>query len=119
MFSDYIETLFDDFIELHGDRYFADDHAIMAGIGWLNGTPVTVIGYRKGRTIEQNMDANFGMANPEGYRKALHAPCAPGGKVPPPSHQFCGYLGRIPGRGRGGARAGARRSPAAFMSLSS
>ena len=71
MLSDYIETLFDDFIELHGDRYFADDHAIMAGIGWLNGTPVTVIGHRKGRTIEQNMDANFGMANPEGYRKAL------------------------------------------------
>ena len=48
MLSDYIETLFDDFIELHGDRYFADDHAIMAGIGWLNGTPVTVIGHRKG-----------------------------------------------------------------------
>ena len=71
MLSDYIETLFDDFIELHGDRYFADDHAIMAGIGWLNGTPVTVIGHRKGRTIEQNMDANFGMANPEGYRKAI------------------------------------------------
>ena len=71
MMSDYINELFDDFVELHGDRYFADDHAIMAGIGYFNGIPVTVIGHRKGRTIEQNMDANFGMANPEGYRKAL------------------------------------------------
>ena len=57
--------------ELHGDRYFADDHAILGGVGYFNGTPVTVIGHRKGRTIEQNMDANFGMAHPEGYRKAL------------------------------------------------
>lgn len=71
MLGDYIDALFDGFIELHGDRYFADDHAIMAGIGWLGSTAVTVIGHRKGRTIEQNMDANFGMANPEGYRKAL------------------------------------------------
>ncbi len=71
MLSDYIESLFDDFIELHGDRYFGDDHAIMAGVGYFCGSPVTVIGHRKGRTIEQNMDANFGMAHPEGYRKAL------------------------------------------------
>ena len=71
MLSDYIEELFDDFIELHGDRYFADDHAIMAGVATFCGMPVTVIGHRKGRTIEQNMEANFGMANPEGYRKAL------------------------------------------------
>lgn len=106
MLSDYIETQFDDFIELHGDRYFADDHAIMAGIGWLNGTPVTVIGHRKGRTIEQNMDANFGMANPGGLSQGA-APCrTQAEKFRPPSHQFCGYLGRIPGRGRGGARAG-------------
>lgn len=71
MLTDYIEELFDDFIELHGDRYFGDDHAILGGIGYFGGTPVTVIGHRKGRTIEQNMDANFGMAHPEGYRKAL------------------------------------------------
>ncbi|MDO4269650.1 MAG: acetyl-CoA carboxylase carboxyltransferase subunit alpha [Eubacteriales bacterium] len=71
MLSDYISDVFDDFVELHGDRYFGDDHAITAGIGYLNGMPVTVIGHRKGRTIEQNMDANFGMAHPEGYRKAL------------------------------------------------
>lgn len=71
MLRDYLNELFTDFIELHGDRYFADDHAICAGVGYFLGTPVTVIGHRKGRTIEQNMDANFGMAHPEGYRKAL------------------------------------------------
>ena len=71
MLTDYINELFTDFTELHGDRYFSDDHAILGGVGYFNGTPVTVIGHRKGRTIEQNMDANFGMAHPEGYRKAL------------------------------------------------
>ena len=71
MITDYINELFTDFTELHGDRYFSDDHAILGGVGYFNGTPVTVIGHRKGRTIEQNMDANFGMAHPEGYRKAL------------------------------------------------
>ncbi len=71
MIADYIDGLFSDFMELHGDRYFADDKAVMAGIGSFGGVPVTVIGHRKGRTIEQNMAANFGMASPEGYRKAL------------------------------------------------
>ena len=71
MITDYINELFPAFTELHGDRYFSDDHAILGGVGYFNGTPVTVIGHRKGRTIEQNMDANFGMAHPEGYRKAL------------------------------------------------
>ena len=71
MITDYINELFTDFTELYGDRYFSDDHAILGGVGYFNGTPVTVIGHRKGRTIEQNMDANFGMAHPEGYRKAL------------------------------------------------
>ena len=71
MITDYINELFTDFTELHGDRYFSDDHAILGGVGYFNGTPVTVIGHRKGRTIEHNMDANFGMAHPEGYRKAL------------------------------------------------
>ena len=71
MITDYINELFTDFTELHGDRYFSDDHAILGGVGYFNGTPVTVIGHRKGRTIEQNMDANFGMAHPEGYRKVL------------------------------------------------
>ena len=53
MITDYINELFTDFTELHGDRYFSDDHAILGGVGYFNGTPVTVIGHRKGRTIEQ------------------------------------------------------------------
>ncbi|WP_283672942.1 acetyl-CoA carboxylase carboxyltransferase subunit alpha [Butyricicoccus sp. Marseille-Q5471] len=69
--DDYITELFDDFIELHGDREFAEDHAICAGVGLFCGTPVTVIGHRKGKTTEENLAANFGMAHPEGYRKAL------------------------------------------------
>lgn len=69
--DDYIAELFDDFIELHGDRYFAEDHAVCAGVGLFCGKPVTVIGLRKGKTTEENLAANFGMAHPEGYRKAL------------------------------------------------
>jgi len=71
MIADYIDGLFTDFTEFHGDRYFSDDAAVCAGVGLFGGTPVTVIGHRKGRTIEQNMASNFGMASPEGYRKAL------------------------------------------------
>ena len=69
--EDYINELFTDFVELHGDRYFGEDHAICAGVAMFNGMPVTVIGHRKGKTTEEKMAANFGMANPEGYRKAL------------------------------------------------
>lgn len=69
--DDYVATVFDDFIELHGDRYFAEDAAICGGIGTLGGQPVTVIGHRKGKTTEQNLQANFAMPHPEGYRKAL------------------------------------------------
>jgi acetyl-CoA carboxylase carboxyl transferase subunit alpha len=68
---DYIERIFDDFIELHGDRYFADDPAIVGGLGFLNGRPVTIIANQKGRTLKENIFRNHGMANPEGYRKAL------------------------------------------------
>lgn len=69
--DDYIAELFDDFIELHGDRFFGEDHAVCSGIATFCGTPVTVIGLRKGKTTEENLAANFGMAHPEGYRKAL------------------------------------------------
>lgn len=69
--DDYIHEFIDDFVELHGDRYFGEDAAICGGIGLLNGLPVTVIGHRKGKDTQSNLDANFGMANPEGYRKAL------------------------------------------------
>lgn len=69
--DDYASEIFDDFIELHGDRTFAEDHAILSGIAMFGDIPVTIIGHRKGKTTEQNLAANFGMAHPEGYRKAL------------------------------------------------
>lgn len=68
---DYIEELFDDFLEFHGDRYFGDDGAIVGGIASYKGIPVTVIGQQKGRTTRDNLKRNFGMPSPEGYRKAL------------------------------------------------
>lgn len=67
----YIEVLFDDFIEMHGDRYYKDDKSLVAGIALFNGRPVTVMGNRKGKNIEDNIKYNFGMASPEGYRKAV------------------------------------------------
>lgn len=68
---DYIKNIFPDFIELHGDRYFADDGAIIGGIATLYGMPVTIIGQQKGRSLKENQKRNFGMPSPEGYRKAL------------------------------------------------
>lgn len=68
---DYIQGLFTDFIELHGDRNFADDPAIVGGCAFLDGVPVIVFGQQKGRNIEDSMMRNFGMMHPEGYRKAL------------------------------------------------
>ncbi|MCI8418365.1 MAG: acetyl-CoA carboxylase carboxyltransferase subunit beta [Lachnospiraceae bacterium] len=68
---DYIHAIFPDFLELHGDRAFRDDGAIVGGIATLKGRPVTVIGQQKGRTVNDNLVRNFGMPDPEGYRKAL------------------------------------------------
>jgi acetyl-CoA carboxylase carboxyl transferase subunit alpha len=68
---DYIERIFDGFVELHGDRLFGDDPAIVGGLALLDGIPVTIIANQKGRTLKDNMRRNHGMANPEGYRKAL------------------------------------------------
>ncbi|RAV10607.1 acetyl-CoA carboxylase carboxyltransferase subunit alpha [Paenibacillus contaminans] len=68
---DYIGSVFTDFIELHGDRMFGDDLAIVGGLAKLNGLPVTVIGHQKGRDTKDNIARNFGMPHPEGYRKAL------------------------------------------------
>lgn len=68
---DYIPAIFTDFYEMHGDRYYGDDAAIMAGIAHLKGTPVTVIAEVKGRNFEENQKSNFAMPHPEGYRKAL------------------------------------------------
>ncbi len=68
---DFIEHLITDFTELHGDRLFRDDPAMLAGFGWFDGRPVAVIGPYKGRDTKENLAHNFGMPNPEGYRKAL------------------------------------------------
>lgn len=69
--SEYIENIFENFIELHGDRLFGDDKSIISGIGELEGMPVTIIGQEKGKNTKENIERNFGMTNPEGYRKAL------------------------------------------------
>ena len=69
--TEYIEALFDDFIEMHGDRLYRDDKSIVGGIGLFHGMPVTVIGHRKGKNTEDNILYNFGMTSPEGYRKAV------------------------------------------------
>ncbi|HVD66712.1 MAG TPA: acetyl-CoA carboxylase carboxyltransferase subunit alpha [Gaiellaceae bacterium] len=68
---DYVERIFDDFIELHGDRAFADDAALVTGIGRFNGQTVALIGHQKGRDIRERTHRNFGMTYPEGYRKAM------------------------------------------------
>lgn len=68
---DYIKYLLKDFIQLHGDRRFMDDQAIVGGVGFFEGIPVTVIGHQKGRNTKDNIKRHFGMAHPEGYKKAL------------------------------------------------
>jgi len=68
---DYIREIVDGFVELHGDRRFADDGAIVAGLGWLGGRPVAIIGHQKGRQAKERARRNFAMARPEGYRKAM------------------------------------------------
>jgi acetyl-CoA carboxylase carboxyl transferase subunit alpha len=68
---DYVSRLVTDFVELHGDRRFSDDPAILGGFGWLGGQPVLCLGHQKGRTTKENVSRNFGMPKPEGYRKAL------------------------------------------------
>ncbi len=71
VFQDYLPRIFEDYMELHGDRGFRDDEAIWGGIALLGGRPVTVIGQQKGRTLDENVRFQFGMPHPEGYRKAL------------------------------------------------
>ncbi len=68
---DYIDRIFDHFLEMHGDRFFADDQAIVGGIAFLGDMPVTVIAQQKGRNTRENIARNFSMPHPEGYRKAL------------------------------------------------
>ena len=68
---DYIENVFDQFIELHGDRYFRDDKSIVCGLGNIGKQNFTIVGEQKGRNTKENIERNFGMPNPEAYRKAL------------------------------------------------
>lgn len=68
---DYIDILFDDFMELHGDRYYKDDAAIVGGVAYFHGMPVTVIAQEKGNGTKENIKRNFGMPSPDGYRKSL------------------------------------------------
>ena len=68
---DFATGIFDEFIELHGDRSFRDDGAIIGGIGWLGDQAVTVVGIQKGKSLQDNLNRNFGQPHPEGYRKAL------------------------------------------------
>ena len=70
---DYVERIFDDFFELHGDRGRADDHAIVAGLGKLGQRTIVLVGHQKGRDLKERTSRNFGMAYPEGYRKAMRA----------------------------------------------
>lgn len=108
--QDYIDALFDDFIELHGDRYFADDNAVIGGIGYFHDIPVTVLAQAKGKTTEENMLKNFGMSNPEGYRKILRL-AKQAEKFKRPIITFVDTPGAYPGKGaeeRGQAEAIAR-----------
>lgn len=68
---DYVNNIFDEFVEIHGDRRFGDDKAMLGGIGLIDNKPFTFLGHQKGKTTKENLARNFGMAHPEGYRKAL------------------------------------------------
>lgn len=105
--QDYIEALFDSFIEFHGDRCYGDDPAIIGGIGSFHGLPVTVIAQSKGKNVEENMKKNFGMPSPEGYRKALRL-AKQAEKFHRPVLTFVDTPGAYPGKGaeeRGQAQA--------------
>ena len=69
--ADYTRLMCEDFVELHGDRLFGDDRSLIGGFATIGGEKVMLMGHRKGRTVEENIEANFGMASPEGYRKAM------------------------------------------------
>ncbi|MFN8177340.1 MAG: acetyl-CoA carboxylase carboxyltransferase subunit alpha [bacterium] len=95
---DYIERLFDLFLELRGDRAFADDHAIVGGIGVFRDRKVMVVGHQKGRDIKEKLERNFGMPHPEGYRKALRL-MRLAGRFGRPIVSFIDTQGAYPGIG--------------------
>jgi acetyl-CoA carboxylase carboxyl transferase subunit alpha len=107
---DYIHAMMTDWVELHGDRNFADDASIVAGMAVLNKQPVFIIGHQKGKDVKENVRRNFGMANPEGYRKALRI-MKMAEKFNRPVICFIDTMGAFPGIGaeeRGQAEAIAR-----------
>jgi len=95
---DYVRLIFEDFLELHGDRRFADDKAMIAGLAFFKKESVVVIGHQKGRTTREKIERNFGMANPEGYRKALRV-MKLGEKFGLPVISFVDTPGAYPGIG--------------------
>jgi acetyl-CoA carboxylase carboxyl transferase subunit alpha len=95
---DYVQLIFNDFIEIHGDRAYADDKAIITGLAFLDQHPVCVIGHQKGKDLEENMKRNFAMAHPEGYRKALRAMYL-AEKFSLPIITFINTMGAYPGIG--------------------
>ena len=116
---DYVERIFDDFFELHGDRGRADDPALITGLGSLRGRTVVLVGHQKGRDLKERTRRNFGMAYPEGYRKAMRA-MALADRHGFPVVTFVDTPGAYPGiaaeqHGQGGAIA---RSQAAMIALS-
>lgn len=96
--KDYIEALFEDFIEFHGDRLYRDDEACQGGIAMFHGLPVTILAQSKGKTLEENMKQNFGMLHPEGYRKALRL-AKQAEKFHRPIINFVDTAGAYPGKG--------------------
>jgi acetyl-CoA carboxylase carboxyl transferase subunit alpha len=95
---DYIERIFTDFVELHGDRAFADDESIVGGLASLDGRSVMVVGHQKGRSTRENVRRNFGMSRPEGYRKALRL-MQLAGRMGLPIFTFIDTPGAYPGIG--------------------
>lgn len=91
---DYIQHVFADFMEFHGDRRFGDDPAILAGIARLGELPVTVIGIERGRNTNEKIARNFGSAHPEGYRKSV-APNEASREISTSSDMFSGYFWRL------------------------
>ena len=85
-------------MELHGDRLYGDDQALLAGVGFFHGQPVTILAQNKGTNLQENLDRNFGMMNPEGYRKALRL-AKQAEKFKRPVITFVDTSGAYPGRG--------------------
>ena len=96
--QDYLKKLFHTFYELHGDRCYGDDRSIIGGIAMFEQTPVTVIAQAKGKDLQENLKRNFGMPNPEGYRKALRL-AKEAEKFHRPIITFVDTSGAYPGKG--------------------